>query len=42
MLIEWFGIELFNSLTECKQMTFNWIDNDTYQYLELFNFVDLC
>ena len=35
MLIELFEIELFELLTECKQMTdFNWIVRDTLQYLE--------
>ena len=36
-------IELFNPLTMFKQMTdVNWINSDTQQYLEPFNFVDLC
>ena len=34
-----FEKELFDQLTVCKQMN---DDNDTSQYLELFNFVDLC
>ena len=39
--IELFEIELFGYLTVCKQMT-DWIASDTIQYLEPFNFVDLC